>query len=113
YDPGGERLISTQGEAPGTIAVATVYLPEDVDFAEASEVSERIRELGAELDGVRAVAGGYLFAELEEPRSELFGLAFAIVILIAAFGSVLAMGLPVGVALFGIGLGAALVMLAS
>jgi RND superfamily putative drug exporter len=31
--------------------------------------------------------------------------AFAIVILIVAFGSVLAMGLPVGVALFGIGIG--------
>ena len=37
--------------------------------------------------------------------SEVLGLAFAIVILIVAFGSVLAMGLPVGVALFGIGIG--------
>ena len=37
----------------------------------------------------------------------MLGLAFAIVILILAFGSVLAMGLPVGVALFGIGIGTA------
>jgi len=113
FDPGGERLISTQGEAPGTIAVATVYVPEDADFAAVADVGERIRELGADLEGVRAVAGGYLFAEFEQPSSELFGLAFAIVILIAAFGSVLAMGLPVGVALFGIGLGSALIVLAS
>ena len=44
-----------------------------------------------------------MFAEFEQPSAELFGLAFAIIILIVAFGSVLAMGLPVGVALFGIG----------
>ncbi len=39
------------------------------------------------------------------PSSELLGLAFAIIVLIFAFGSVLAMGLPVGIALAGIGLG--------
>src|SRR5690606_27268531 len=51
--------------------------------------------------------------EFEPPESELLGLAFAIVILILAFGSVLAMGLPVGTAVAGIGLGAALVTLLS
>ena len=45
------------------------------------------------------------FAEFEAPSSEVLGLAFAIVILILAFGSVLAMGLPIGVALAGIGVG--------
>src|SRR3712207_9535322 len=55
----------------------------------------------------------FIFSEFNEPSAELFGLAFAVVILIVAFGSVLAMGLPVGVALFGIGLGGALVILAS
>ncbi|MDQ3294905.1 MAG: MMPL family transporter, partial [Actinomycetota bacterium] len=49
----------------------------------------------------------------EEPSSEVLGVAFAIVILIVAFGSVLAMGLPVGVALFGIGIGTVLVTLLS
>ena len=43
----------------------------------------------------------------------MLGLAFAIVILILAFGSVLAMGLPVGVALFGIGIGIAIITLLS
>ncbi|MCB0952781.1 MAG: MMPL family transporter, partial [Microthrixaceae bacterium] len=45
--------------------------------------------------------------------SELLGLAFAIVILILAGGSVLAMGLPIGVALAGIGVGSTLLLLLS
>ena len=62
---------------------------------------------------MRVELGGLLFAAFEPPSAELFGLAFAVIILIVAFGSVLAMGLPVGVALFGIGLGGAFVILAS
>ena len=112
YDPGGERQISTQGDAPGTIAVANVYLPEDIDFTAAEDVANEIDEL-LPVEGVRVELGGYLFAEFDEPSSELFGLAFAIVILIVAFGSVLAMGLPVAVALFGIGMGSAFVVFAS
>jgi RND superfamily putative drug exporter len=112
YDPGGERQISTQGDAPGTIAVANVYLPEDIDFTAAEQVANEIDDL-LPVEGVRVELGGYLFAEFDEPSSELFGLAFAIVILIVAFGSVLAMGLPVAVALFGIGMGSAFVVLAS
>ena len=55
--------------------------------------------------GLQIELGGAIFAEFEPPKSELLGLAFAIVILILAFGSVLAMGLPIGVALAGIGVG--------
>ena len=113
YAPGGEFQISTQGDAPGTIAFATVNLPEDIDFTTAADVGDEIRELVPEIDGLRIELGGFLFAEFEQPSAELFGLAFAVVILIVAFGSVLAMGLPVGVALFGIGMGGAFVILAS
>jgi RND superfamily putative drug exporter len=113
YAPGGEFQISTKGDAPGTIAYATVNLPEDIDFTTASDIGKEIRDLVPEVDGLRIELGGFLFAEFEQPSAELFGLAFAVVILIVAFGSVLAMGLPVGVALFGIGMGGALVILAS
>ena len=114
YAPGADAFqISTQGDAPGTIAFATVNLPEDIDFTRAAEVGDEIRELVPEMEGLRIELGGFLFAEFEQPSAELFGLAFAVVILIIAFGSVLAMGLPVGVALFGIGLGGAFVILAS
>ena len=55
--------------------------------------------------------GGQVFASFEPPSSEVLGLAFAIIILIVAFGSVLAMGLPVGNALFGIGIGVSIITL--
>jgi RND superfamily putative drug exporter len=113
YAPEGQFQVARQGDAAGTIAFATVTLPEDIDFTRASDVGDEIRELIPDVDGLDVKLGGFMFAEFEQPSAELFGLAFAIVILIVAFGSVLAMGLPVGVALFGIGLGGALVILAS
>jgi RND superfamily putative drug exporter len=113
YDPGGEFQVSSRGEAAGRIAYATVNLPEDIDFTRASEIGDEIREQMPEIEGVRLELGGFLFAEFEQPSAELFGLAFAIIILIVAFGSVLAMGLPVAVGLFGIGMGGAFVILAS
>jgi RND superfamily putative drug exporter len=113
YAPGGEFQISTRGDAAGTIAYATVTLPEDIDFTRAGEIGEELRDMIPEVDGVNVELGGFLFAEFEQPSAELFGLAFAIIILIVAFGSVLAMGLPVAVGLFGIGLGGAFVILAS
>jgi RND superfamily putative drug exporter len=113
YAPGGEFQIATRGDAAGRIAFATVNLPEDIDFTRASDIGDELRDLIPDIDGLRVELGGFLFAEFEQPSAELFGLAFAVIILIVAFGSVLAMGLPVGVALFGIGLGGAFVILAS
>ena len=57
--------------------------------------------------------GGDLFSEFELPASEAYGIIAAVIILIVAFGSVLAMGLPIGIALFGLGVGSALVALVS
>jgi len=113
YDQGADRLIASQGPAAGRIAYANVEMPEDIDFADVTDIRDAIDEDLPEIDGLRVELGGYIFAEFEQPSSEIFGLAFAIVILIVAFGSVLAMGLPVGVALFGIGIGGALVILFS
>ncbi|HUS62375.1 MAG TPA: MMPL family transporter, partial [Acidimicrobiales bacterium] len=113
YGPAGAFQIASQGDAAGTIAFATVNLPEDIDFTRAADIAEEIRVAVPAAEGLRVELGGLLFAEFEQPSAELFGLAFAVVILIVAFGSVLAMGLPVGVALFGIGMGGAFVILAS
>jgi putative drug exporter of the RND superfamily len=113
YAEGGEFQISSRGDAAGRIAYATVNLPEDIDFTRASDIGGEIRDLIPEAEGLRVELGGFLFAEFEQPSAELFGLAFAIIILIVAFGSVLAMGLPVAVGLFGIGMGGAFVILAS
>jgi RND superfamily putative drug exporter len=68
----------------------------------------------AEIEGLTIEAGGPViqFSEFEEPGgAEGVGILFAIVILLIAFGSVLAMGLPIATALFGIGIGLALVMI--
>jgi RND superfamily putative drug exporter len=113
YEPGGEFQISTRGDATGRIAYATVNLPEDIEFTRASDIGQEIRDLAPDVEGLRVELGGFLFAEFEQPSAELFGLAFAVIILIVAFGSVLAMGLPVAVGLFGIGMGGAFVILVS
>ena len=55
------------------------------------------------IDSVTVEVGGAAFSS--SPRIEMIGLAFAIVILIVAFGSVMAMGLPIAVALAGVGTG--------
>jgi RND superfamily putative drug exporter len=113
YAPEGERQIASEGEAAGTIAYANVEMPDDIDFTRAGEIRDEILDSQPDIDGLEIELGGFIFAEFEEPSSEILGLAFAIVILILAFGSVLAMGLPVGVALFGIGIGTSLTTLLS
>jgi RND superfamily putative drug exporter len=113
YAEEGGRQISSEGDEAGKIAYANVEMPDDIDFGRAEEIRNTILDDVPDIDGVRVELGGFIFAEFEEPNSEVLGLAFAIVILIVAFGSVLAMGLPVGVALFGIGVGTAITTLLS
>jgi RND superfamily putative drug exporter len=109
YGPEGAQLISTRDGVAGTIAYANIEMPDDIDFARATEIRDQILEDVPDIPGLRVELGGVIFGEFEPPSSEAIGLAFAIVILIIAFGSVLAMGLPVGVALFGIGIGTSIV----
>jgi RND superfamily putative drug exporter len=113
YEEGGDRLISSEGDRQGEIAYANVEFPDDIEFPRAEEIRNEILDEVDGIDGVRVELGGFIFAEFEEPSSEALGVGFAIVILIIAFGSVLAMGLPIGVALFGIGLGSAIITLLS
>jgi RND superfamily putative drug exporter len=111
YSPEGERQISSQGSFEGQIAYAEVELPDDIDFTRAGEIRDAILEAAPEgVEGLRIEMGGWVFAEFEQPSSEILGVSFAIVILILAFGSVLAMGLPVGTALMGIGIGTSILV---
>jgi putative drug exporter of the RND superfamily len=109
YTPEGARQISSAGPEAGRIAYATIDLPSEVTQEEAATFADQIRaDLPRDLDGVQIELGGEIFADFEAPSSEAIGVGFAIVILILAFGSVLAMGLPIGVALAGIGVGSIL-----
>ena len=113
YSSIGEQrgLVSSDG----VIAYASIDFDENTDELRASEIGRDIEALveEVEIEGVNIEIGGAALAEFEPPESELIGLSFAIVILILAFGSVLAMGLPIGVALFGVGIGVGTITLLS
>ncbi len=67
---------------------------------------------GEKTSGIQFELGGQLFAgQPNIGATEIIGIVAAIIILLVAFGSVLAMGLPIITALFGIGIGAAAVTL--
>jgi putative drug exporter of the RND superfamily len=105
YSEEGANQISREGALAGQVAFASIELPNNITIEEAEVIAEEIRELLPEIAGLQIEIGGEIFAPFEEPTAELVGLAFAIIILIIAFGSVLAMGLPIGVALAGISVG--------
>ena len=96
-----------------TVAFATVFLDDEIDQEESSAIGEDIVEMIPAVDGLRVEIGGEALGPFEPPESELIGIAFAVVVLIVAFGSVVAMGLPIGVALAGVGSGIGLVILIS
>ena len=93
----------------------------EVNFADRSNEAflddgKKIKALGDQIDvpGLEIEYGGDMFAT--NPISgvtEAIGLLAAMVILLIAFGSVIAMGLPIGTALFGIGTGIAIVLIAA
>lgn len=112
YSEPGARQVSPDG----TIAFATVHFSVVEDQAVPPEIGKEIVALAAEVDveGLTVEPGGSVitFSEFEEPGgAEGIGILFAMVILLITFGSVLAMGLPIGTALFGIAIGLSLVML--
>ncbi|HJV09325.1 MAG TPA: MMPL family transporter, partial [Acidimicrobiales bacterium] len=114
YAQGGERQIAAAPSADaGKIAYAELEMPANTSFEDTAAVAKEILAEAPQVPGLQVEVGGAAFAEFAEPSSEVLGLAFAIVILIIAFGSVLAMGLPVGVALAGIGIGTILIGLTS
>ena len=98
----------------GTIAFAQVNITER-DQTEILDFSEEVQTFDDDvaIDGLTIEYGGEIFGEFELPASELYGLIAAMIILILAFGSVLAMGLPIGTAVVGLASGAAIVTLLS
>ena len=109
YSGEGQNQISKDG----TIAYAQVNTV-DLDFNEWGPVSDGVRAVRAEVNvpGLTVELGGDIFSDgVKPPATEAFGLLAAVFILLVAFGSVLAMGLPIVTALFGIAIGIAVVEL--
>ncbi|MFZ9482924.1 MAG: MMPL family transporter [Ilumatobacteraceae bacterium] len=110
YSADGARFVS----ATQPIAFAEIGY-EMKGQADRIELADKVRAIGdtVDVDGLTIEYGGQLFAEFEFPPSELLGLIAAVIILLVAFGSVLAMGLPIGTALFGLASGIGIVGIAS
>ncbi|MQC83279.1 MAG: MMPL family transporter [Chloroflexi bacterium] len=104
---------ATQVSDDRTVAYASVVLDPDLDFTQTGLIGTDIAEAAPVLDGLRIEIGGQALAEFKPPQSEFVGLSFAVVVLIVAFGSVLAMGLPISVAVAGVSVGIALTTLTS
>ncbi|MCL1588515.1 MAG: MMPL family transporter, partial [Actinomycetia bacterium] len=113
YSPMGASQVASDGESAGKIAYAQLILVAGTTTAEGAEIGENIAALAPEIDGLETALGGDMFREREPPNSEMLGLAFAIFVLIAAFGSVVAMGVPIATALAGVGIGVLLTALIS
>lgn len=113
YSPMGATQIASDGDAAGKIAYAQLIVESGTTTVEGEEIAAEITAQVPEIDGLEVALGGDMFRERKPPNSEMLGLAFAIFVLIAAFGSVLAMGLPIATALAGVGLGALTTMLMS
>jgi putative drug exporter of the RND superfamily len=101
-----------QVSADGRTALGSIAL--DLDFSDTMPVPDAERVLAAAQDasgpGRRVEVGGAVAsAEVTEVSSEAVGLAAAAVILLVTFGSVVAAGLPILIALLGLGIGAALI----
>jgi RND superfamily putative drug exporter len=93
----------------GRVAVITVQYPVIDDLG--IEDLEAVKELASELridSPLQVELAGDLFFSFEQGETgigEMIGLIAAVVVLLLAFGSVIAMGLPIGMALFGLALG--------
>ncbi len=117
-DPAGALAAGTDAavaggavSGDGRVALMTIQYPvlEQLDKGDLAELKDAV---AASSDGslLRIELGGDLFMNFEDPgggSAELIGLLAAMVILLLAFGSIIAAGLPIGIALFGLGVGIA------
>jgi putative drug exporter of the RND superfamily len=108
YDPANARFVSSGGK----IAYAEILFDvqaNDVPIDLASHMRDVVSK--ANTRDVQIELAGSMFVDQTQPASEGIGVAAAMLILLLAFGSLLAMGLPIMTALFGIGIGLATVTL--
>jgi len=106
YEARNSRFIARSG----TVAYAEIQFDRGAnDVPKAVAAKMRSIAHAANRAGLQVELGGVMFTEQSQPASEAIGVLAAVVILLVAFGSLLAMGLPILTALFGIGIGLAIV----
>ena len=99
----------------GTIAFAQLNIPRETTMQQMTDMADQVYSLTKPVAdaGITIEYGGQMFETFEMPESEALGLLAAIIILVLAFGSVVAMGLPIGIALLGLLMASGIVTLAS
>ncbi len=88
----------------GTVGVAEVTFKPGVDLQTAPVKDILPLATSLRADGVVTEFAGQPFGAFKLPPSEAFGLLAAVVILLIAFGSIIAMGLPILTAALGVGI---------
>ena len=111
------KVLGTSEEVSpdGRVAMLRVQYPEigELAVSDLAALKAVLAESRAS-SSLRLEAGGDLYFSFEQPPAnvgEVLGLVVAAVILVVAFGSLLAAGLPLAVALFGLLVGASLIPL--
>ena len=108
YAAAGSRFVNHER----TIAFAPLHMGDRSEGAyDAAAARARALVADADIPGARVDLGGAVFAEPPDFSSETAGFGAAMVVLLVAFGSVLAMGLPLVTAACGILAGVSLVSL--
>ncbi len=104
-----EAVASGLVSADGRVAIITLQYPVLEELTQSDlEALKHFRVTSTAASVMQIEMGGDLFSALEEGDTgigEIIGLIAAVIILLVAFGSLIAMGLPIIVALFGIILG--------
>jgi putative drug exporter of the RND superfamily len=113
YSEQGQGQIARSGPLANQVAYAQINLSAAVDDTKSGLIGQAITANAPDIEGLQVLPGSQYLAVVEPPQTELIGLAFAVLVLIMAFGSVLAMGLPIAVALGGVGAGIATTLLLS
>jgi putative drug exporter of the RND superfamily len=106
------RVLTTSSDVSpdGTIALVRVQYPavEELDASDLDNLKDAVADLRDE-SSLTLESGGDLFFAFEEAPTglgEVAGIVVAMIVLLIAFGSFVAMGLPIGMALFGLVIGA-------
>jgi putative drug exporter of the RND superfamily len=100
----------------GTTAFSTVTFvgaSEEVSAPTAKAILNEVKAANSAAITVGVQGQALEWAGQEPPKSELIGILVAIAILLAAFGSVVAAGLPIVVALLGLAIGQALILISA
>ncbi len=106
------RVLSTTSDVSpdGAIALVRVQYPaiEHLDASDLDNLKDAVADLRDESSLTLETGGDLFFAFEEAPTGlgEVAGLVVAMIVLLIAFGSFVAMGLPIGMALFGLVIGA-------